>query len=149
MLRPITLTMLKKRPMSGSEIAEEIEYYIGRRPSPGSIYPLLNLLQKEGLVEPIDDGAPSLKRLKLTPKGLEELEAYKDHEYEVKKLGKRLRKIYWMLFRNMSEDFYDSFEALIGKIESVYSVLDDPEPLKLIIDSTIREIEKMGEKKHE
>ncbi|MCW4013017.1 MAG: PadR family transcriptional regulator, partial [Candidatus Bathyarchaeota archaeon] len=60
MLRPITLILLNEKPMSGSEIAEEIEYYAEWKPSPGSIYPLLSSLQETGFIEPNEDSDPSL-----------------------------------------------------------------------------------------
>jgi len=51
-LRPQIIQLLEKQPMNGVDIMNELQemshgWY---RPSPGSIYPLLEQLQKEGLI---------------------------------------------------------------------------------------------------
>ncbi|RLF05418.1 MAG: PadR family transcriptional regulator [Thermoprotei archaeon] len=52
LLRSIVLALLRKRPMAGIEVIREIEKLsMGLwRPSPGTIYPLLKLLEREGLI---------------------------------------------------------------------------------------------------
>jgi DNA-binding PadR family transcriptional regulator len=68
-LRPGLLHLLEEKPMSGAEIMNKMQetsrgWY---RPSPGSIYPLLEQLEKEGLVAKNSDG-----RFKLTERYREE-----------------------------------------------------------------------------
>ena len=69
-LRYQVLQLLKEQAMSGSEISSRIEQDTeGRwKPSPGSLYPLLKALKRNGLVEelPPDDG---LKRYRMTELG--------------------------------------------------------------------------------
>ncbi len=67
-LRPLIVSMLSRKPMNGVEIMDEIELITGGlwRPSPGSVYPMLNELLNEDLVRRRDDG-----RYELTEKGLE------------------------------------------------------------------------------
>src|SRR4029450_4254861 len=50
-LRPPVLGLLAERPMHGSEIIQQIEERSGGRwrPSPGSVYPTLQMLAGEGL----------------------------------------------------------------------------------------------------
>ena len=48
LLRFLVLKMLSEKPMSGTEIIEEIQTQTGSwKPSPGSIYPLLSWMLKK------------------------------------------------------------------------------------------------------
>jgi DNA-binding PadR family transcriptional regulator len=71
MLRPWILSMLAKAPKNGAELMDEIEKtsWGGWRPSPGSVYPLLDGLAQDGLVRKKDDG-----RYEITEKGKRESE---------------------------------------------------------------------------
>jgi DNA-binding PadR family transcriptional regulator len=73
-LRHHVLEALSEKPMSGSELMEEIEKHTGGswKPSPGSIYPLLAWLQDKEL--PTENG---LKRYELTTSGKALLEEQK------------------------------------------------------------------------
>jgi DNA-binding PadR family transcriptional regulator len=149
MLRPITLILLTDKPMSGSEVAEEIEHYAEWKPSPGSIYPLLNSLQEDGLIEPNEDSDPSLKRFSLTAKGAEEVKLHKSHDKEIRNRSKNMRKVYWRLFRQMPEDVYESFVGLLDRIEESYDSIDDLAQFKEILDKTLLEIKKLDKKQDE
>jgi DNA-binding PadR family transcriptional regulator len=65
-LRPWILSILSRSPKNGAEIMDEIERmsWGGWRPSPGSIYPLLDDMTKEGLIQKKEDG-----RYEITEKG--------------------------------------------------------------------------------
>ncbi len=69
-IRYHVLEALNEKPMSGSELMDQIEKHTGGawKPSPGSIYPLLSYLQDNGYVKelPVENG---LKRYELTPSG--------------------------------------------------------------------------------
>jgi DNA-binding PadR family transcriptional regulator len=69
-LRYVALYSLGESPKNGAEIMDEIERMsMGAwRPSPGSVYPLLNNLLEEGLVRKRDD-----QRYELTAAGAEEI----------------------------------------------------------------------------
>lgn len=69
-LRYWVISMLATSPKNGAEIMNEIEgMSLGWwRPSPGSIYPLLEELAQEGLIKKRDDG-----RYELAEKGREEV----------------------------------------------------------------------------
>ena len=70
-MRPWVLSMLAKSPKNGAELMDDIEKmsWGGWRPSPGSIYPLLDEMSKERLVQRGPDG-----RYSLTEKGKAESE---------------------------------------------------------------------------
>jgi DNA-binding PadR family transcriptional regulator len=69
-LRPMTLRILYDGAKNGTELMDAIEAMTrGRwRPSPGSVYPLLDDLTKEKLVAKRDDG-----RYELTPEAVREM----------------------------------------------------------------------------
>jgi len=70
-LRMLILSMLSASPKNGVEIMNEIEEATRGwwRPSPGSVYPLMEQLTTEGLVKKREDG-----RYELTDKANEQLE---------------------------------------------------------------------------
>src|SRR5487761_794790 len=70
-LRPWITSMLGRSPKNGAEIMDEIEKnsWGSWRPSPGSVYPLLDEMSQEGLITKRDDG-----RYELTEKGKQESE---------------------------------------------------------------------------
>ncbi len=71
LLRYSVLEMLSEKPMSGSEIMDEIEEKTNGawRPSPGSIYPLLTWLQEKGFIKALPKDESGVKRYELTDKG--------------------------------------------------------------------------------
>lgn len=70
-LRMAIVTMLASSPKNGVELMDEIERMTQGwwRPSPGSVYPVLEQLTKDGMVKKRDDG-----RYELTEKASEEME---------------------------------------------------------------------------
>jgi DNA-binding PadR family transcriptional regulator len=98
-IRYHVLEALSQKPMSGSELMEDIEKHTGGfwKPSPGSIYPLLSWLQDNGYIEelPAENG---LKRCKLTESGKSLLD-------EQKKIRKKFREEVGFL----PAPFFDSF----------------------------------------
>jgi DNA-binding PadR family transcriptional regulator len=85
-IRYHVLEALSQKPMSGSELMDDIERHTGGfwKPSPGSIYPLLSWLQDNGYIKelPVENG---LKRYELTESGKSLLE-------EQKKIRKQFRE---------------------------------------------------------
>lgn len=70
-VRAAILALLAERPMHGYEIIQEISERSGGlwRPSPGSVYPNLQLLSDEGLVTSTGEGAGSRRAFELTEEG--------------------------------------------------------------------------------
>jgi DNA-binding PadR family transcriptional regulator len=70
-LRMWVLSILQQSPRNGAEIMNQIEIASQGwwRPSPGSVYPLLEELQKEGSVKKLEDG-----KYEITERGKQEFE---------------------------------------------------------------------------
>lgn len=69
-VRNAVLALLTERPMHGYEMIQEIDSRTGGawRPSPGSVYPTLQLLEDEGVIVSTAEGG-GRKRFTLTPQG--------------------------------------------------------------------------------
>jgi DNA-binding PadR family transcriptional regulator len=73
-VRPAVLALLLERPMHGYEMIQELDARTNGiwRPSPGSVYPTLQLLEDEGLIEA--EAAGGRKSYHLTDAGRSEAE---------------------------------------------------------------------------
>ncbi|WP_433834142.1 PadR family transcriptional regulator [Actinoplanes sp. CA-015351] len=73
-VRPAILALLLERPMHGYEMIQELDARTNGiwRPSPGSVYPTLQLLEDEGLIEVTAEGGR--KSYQLTADGRPEAE---------------------------------------------------------------------------
>lgn len=77
-LRILTLKALEKQQLSGYSLMKYIEERLGTKPSPGSIYPLLDDLTKEKLVTCKEDGRQKI--YSLTKEGHEQLKITQMHK---------------------------------------------------------------------
>ncbi|WBB70400.1 PadR family transcriptional regulator [Micromonospora sp. WMMD812] len=70
-VRSAVLALLTERPMHGYEMIQEIDSRTGGawRPSPGSIYPTLQLLEDEGVIAAAEDSGGGRKRFTVTEAG--------------------------------------------------------------------------------
>src|SRR5438093_7779585 len=90
-LRPMAIRMLYDGPKNGAELMDAIEEMTrGRwRPSPGSVYPLLEDLTSEKLVTKRDDG-----RYELTPDAIREMRPpWGDREVEPRGADETMREL--------------------------------------------------------
>jgi PadR family transcriptional regulator PadR len=69
----LILWLVSRKSMTGAEIALELEKRKGKKPSPGTIYPVLKNMKERKLLS-IDEN----KRYTLTEKGKKSLEAHLD-----------------------------------------------------------------------
>ncbi|MFE7777004.1 PadR family transcriptional regulator [Streptomyces sp. NPDC057445] len=81
-VRASILALLKDRPMHGYEMIQEIGERSGGawKPSPGSVYPTLQLLEDEGLIASESDGGKKL--FTLTDAGRAEADSVSDAPWE-------------------------------------------------------------------
>jgi DNA-binding PadR family transcriptional regulator len=86
-LRYQVLKLLSEKPMSGSEIMNEIEKKTDGhwKPSPGSIYPLLAWLQDKGYIKEATEQEAGVKRYMLTDQGKAFLEEHVKRREELRK----------------------------------------------------------------
>jgi DNA-binding PadR family transcriptional regulator len=79
-VRDALLALLKERPMHGYEMIQELEQRTGGvwRPSPGSVYPTLQLLEDEGLI--VSEESEGRKRFTLTDRGRTEADRSGDDD---------------------------------------------------------------------
>lgn len=100
-LRYKVLELLSEKPLSGSEIMNEIGKQTNGcwKPSPGSIYPLLAWLQDNGYIREVPAAESGVRRYTLTEKGRKLLE-------EQRKLCVQLAAKRKFLFPPLLEYFY-------------------------------------------
>lgn len=67
MLSFLILFLLSKKPMHGKEIADELAKRKGDMPSPGTLYPALRMLNRQGLIKEKKSG--KIVIYSLTPVG--------------------------------------------------------------------------------
>ena len=148
LLRHLSFQFLKEEPMSGSEIVDKIEVHTDWRPSPGSIYPLLSHMQEVGLIKPLGDRDPTLKRFELTEMGRERADEMMINDGQMRARNRNIRKMYWKLYAGMTEDLYTSLRDLLDALEDAYSEKKgDPEvsgKLKAALDSAVTTIKEIG-----
>lgn len=89
-IRYHVLESLSEKPMSGSEIMDEIEKRTNGRwkPSPGSVYPLLAWLQDNGYLKELPTDQSGLKRYELTQNGKKLLKEQRKIKMEFRKDAK-------------------------------------------------------------
>ena len=79
-LKIVVLKALAKEPKSGYALMKYVEEKVGSKPSPGSMYPLLDNLTKERLIE--GKGVGRTKEYKLTVEGKHKLESIEEKRNE-------------------------------------------------------------------
>ncbi|MBN2336441.1 PadR family transcriptional regulator [Candidatus Bathyarchaeota archaeon] len=142
MLRHISLNILKQEPMSGSELMEQIYDYTDWRPSPGSMYPLLAILQEENLIMPYESDEPSMKRFTLTEEGERLVDEQRTHDQEMRSRHKSMRKIYWRLHRRMPLGLYTSFSNFLEMFEGVFNRVVEDEQAQTKLIQTLDDVTK-------
>jgi DNA-binding PadR family transcriptional regulator len=123
LLRFYVFKLLKDKPMSGSEIMEEIEEQTGGqwKPSPGSVYPLLTWLRENGYAEELPREVTGIKRYMLTEKGKKFFEEHANFE---DKLQKKMAPMGPLFFLRMGLHA-DGFQKLQDPIKRFFEALFD------------------------
>jgi DNA-binding PadR family transcriptional regulator len=124
-LRYQVLTILREGPMSGSEIAEQIESETDGeyRPGSGSLYPVLKKLYASGFTEklPVEDG---VYRYRLTDQGNSFFEEHFDIMEEVRKRLDSIEVPFANLFQN-NPQFRDYFMRISKVILAISEISDN------------------------
>ena len=134
-LQLVLLALLAKRPRHGYDVMTELGRLFGPayRPSPGSVYPAVEALEAEGLLEGSDSDGRTTYRI--TPVGVQALQDRGEMlaAFEVRK-GVRLRPS--DSFEPMLERFNARLSAVSGRV--------DPEALGAVLDRAAVEIESLN-----
>ncbi len=93
-LRHLIISLLRKNELTGTEIMETLEERSeGRyKPSPGSVYPLLASLARDGIIREVSEGS---KRYTLSEDGLEHVKAMFRRRHDVEDKT-RLSRFIWI-----------------------------------------------------
>ena len=132
MLKFYVFKLLKEKPMSGSEIMEEVEKQTGGqwKPSPGSVYPLLSWLRDNGYAEELPQDGTGVKRLILSEKGKKFFEQNSNFE---DKLQKKMAPFGPLFFLRMGL----SVDGLDGLQEPVKRFFDSLFDLRLAVKENL------------
>jgi DNA-binding PadR family transcriptional regulator len=138
-LRQKTLELLGEKPMSGSEIADEIHRRtLGQwKPGPGSIYPLLAWLQKNGYAVPAEEKG-GLKRYTLTGAGRKLLEEQKSLPAEMvkdKPMAFCLMDLLWFGGNDeLREELHQSMFRLVSSLGEFNAIMGRKLSKKAILE---------------
>src|SRR5579884_64409 len=139
-LRPLVLRIISNSPKNGAEIMDEIEKFTWGwwRPSPGSVYPLLEEMVNEGLVTKRSDG-----RYEITDKGRQELEwplFPKLHHMQAGSIDDMLNEINGELqyFEDLKSSDSKKLEPYLGKLKQIDEVI--------VVDSNASRLEELKKK---
>ena len=158
-IRYQVLELLGEKPMSGSEIMNEIEKRTdGRwRPSPGSIYPLLSWLQDNGYVKELPFEENGMKRYTLTDKGKVLLEEQRQIKMKFRKEARFMPPPFlgalWFRIppekttqlRKSIHRVFSAFFELGSNLEAKFSQ-KTLEEVQSILDETAEKLEELNKK---
>ncbi|MGQ9515326.1 MAG: PadR family transcriptional regulator [Thermoproteota archaeon] len=158
-LRYNVLELLSEKPMSGSEIMDEIKNRTNGRwkPSPGSIYPLLAWLQDNGHVREITAEEGGVKHYELTEKGKKLLEQEREIKEKLQKEARFLPPPFmsalWfkippektVKLRESMNRIICSFFKLTGNLQENFSeqVIEE---IGKVLDETAKKLEEINKK---
>ncbi|MBD3303560.1 hypothetical protein GF343_00280 [Candidatus Woesearchaeota archaeon] len=160
-LKLLVLKALDKKPLSGYALMKFIEEKIGSKPSPGSIYPVLNDLTKKNFVSCKKDGRKKI--YSLTKDGKEHLKIIDMHKDILLKKVEESLKMWSALTGEKLTQFQETVEALkkgkysiedippevhnfkieIGRIFSKGLFKKNKKKVKDILSKTIKELKKI------
>lgn len=158
-LRYYVLRLLGEKPMSGSEIMNEIEKRTGGRwkPSPGSIYPLLSWLRGKGYTREVLRGEAGIKRYALTDKGKAFLQEYIKRREEFRRkfalLMPPFSGLFWLDFHpekvrelfKAGENFVTAFWVFLDNLREKYSE-DAIAEVKEVMEQAARKMDEIAKK---
>lgn len=161
-LRYQVLEALSEKPMSGSEIMNEIERRTDGRwkPSPGSIYPLLAWLQDNDYIKELPSDESGLKRYEVTTNGKKLLEEQRKMKTKFKNEGgffppPFIGALWFRIPPEKSAEFRSSLRRLAMAIFELGAVLEESfseeavEEARKIINETIQKLEDVKKKLEE
>lgn len=124
LLRFYVFKLLKDKPMSGSEIMEEIEGLTGGqwKPSPGSVYPLLTWLRESGYAEELPREVTGIKRYMLTEKGAKFFEENANFEDKLQKKVTSMGPLFFLRMGIQADGLQELQEPIKRFFESLFDL---------------------------
>ncbi|MFA6072856.1 MAG: helix-turn-helix transcriptional regulator [Candidatus Woesearchaeota archaeon] len=167
-LRTIILTTLEDKDMSGSEIMGALEKNFGWKPSCGSVYPVLNLLEDEGYSCVKNNNDKSHKKIySITTKGKIDLKNKKRGRMELADEMVKTQKVMTSIYNiepKQMDDFMNKmkqgqmpFIQVHSEIEGIKKEMfrllsknllsDNQEKVRSILNVAIADLKKINNKK--
>ena len=124
LLRFYVFKLLKDKPMSGSEIMEEVEKQTGGqwKPSPGSVYPLLTWLRENGYAEELPKEVTGIKRYVLKEKGAKFFEEHANFEDKLRKKIGSMAPMFFLWIDPHSKRLIKIQEPIRQFVASLYNL---------------------------
>jgi len=158
-IRYQVLELLSEKPMSGSEIMNEIEKRTNGhwKPSPGSIYPLLSWLQDNNFVREISTEDGGMKRYDLTDKGKALLEEQRKIKMKFRKEAKFmpppfLGALWFQIPPEKTIELRESMHRVFSAFFELGSALEEKfseqaiEDVQKILNETAKKLEELNRK---
>jgi DNA-binding PadR family transcriptional regulator len=142
-LKFVILRLVSEEPMHGYQVMQALEEEAGPwyKPSPGSVYPTLQMLEDEGLVKSEAQGGK--KVYEITEEGKAYLE---EHGDVVEKIFKRLSSFAEGVFGRESRELTGAFSKLAQTfLEATFAQKLDPDVVKEMISVLDRAREDLEE----
>jgi DNA-binding PadR family transcriptional regulator len=138
-LKLFALQTISRNPQTGYDLLKDIERKTDGKwvPSKGMIYPLLDDMEKEGLIEIQEIGERSKKIFRITPKGENLLEKVMDKHKEIENQLDVFRKLFFQTFFTQEKvELAELFHILRGKLMDY----PDKKEAKKILKKTLEEL---------
>lgn len=127
-LRVIILKELEKQELSGYGLMKTIHEHMGKKPSPGSMYPQLESLHEENLIKKRTQGKKDL--YSLTPKGkLEIKKFFKMKEKLFKDMEKNI-KLWGLLYNEDVSEHLTAIQTMKGDVHPFKEIDKESQALK-------------------
>jgi DNA-binding PadR family transcriptional regulator len=139
-LRLLVLNALSKESLNGYKLMAVLAENIGKKPSSGSIYPLLELLHKEGLVS-----VKTLKRSKiysLTNKGQTTVKEHAKHSECHTKFNQTMKMFHSMMSSKELAMAKEALEILMSDKKKAMTFKNEMLPLKMELIRLIKNYDK-------
>lgn len=144
-LKIIVLKELSKKDMSGYSLMKSLAEATGKKPSPGSIYPLLDELRSNGLVSMKEEGRKKIYSLTKTGKEHAKEVSCKDELHQ--KFGQTVKMFCSLVDDKEMQQIKEMFTVLEdsagkGDLNRFSAFKKEMLPLKMTLFSMIREGDK-------
>ncbi len=124
-LRILIMSLLKSDELTGSEMMEILEDRSDGRwkPSPGSIYPMLDSLKEDGFIEVASEIGRS-KKYKITPAGSDHFRNISRRKRDMEHKT-RLSRVLWLHLLNPSDRVHFHLSGILAAVEFLEESIEE------------------------